>query len=258
MALIAGTVELDEVMSRLAAERPVFHSEADFQHAFAQTVYRLAPEVAIRLEVRQSSVPGGKGEYVDLICTGAVKTFIEFKYATARWTGADGITDEEFYVREHAAMDLIRKHFIFDVERLERFTTANPGANGLAVILTNAAPSGSPQPRPAETACSASTTPPPSPANSSGATTTTRPQTRLSAVPTPPNGTRTRPSPDHAAISDGSAGRSSDEPQDAHAPNGCRCDAPAVGQWSRVRTSFDAFSMRRSALEGITSGWSAQ
>lgn len=139
MALIAGTVELDAVMSRLATGRPVFHSEADFQHAFAQMVHRLAPEVAIRLEVRQQVTPGGKGEYVDLICTGPVKTFIEFKYATARWSGTDGITDERFYVREHAAMDLIRKHFIFDVERLERFTAANPGTTGLAVLLTNAA-----------------------------------------------------------------------------------------------------------------------
>src|SRR3546814_17919533 len=32
---LAGTVPVDEVLARLAARRPVFHSEADMQHAFA-------------------------------------------------------------------------------------------------------------------------------------------------------------------------------------------------------------------------------
>lgn len=35
MTIIAGSIDLSEVMQRLATVRKVFHSEADFQHAFA-------------------------------------------------------------------------------------------------------------------------------------------------------------------------------------------------------------------------------
>lgn len=35
MALIAGTVDVAVLLRTLALQRPVYHSEADFQHAFA-------------------------------------------------------------------------------------------------------------------------------------------------------------------------------------------------------------------------------
>lgn len=132
MELVGGRLPVGTVMDTLAAQRPVFHSEADFQFAFAQAVASLDPTMRIRLEVRQ---PGERGEYVDLGCTGDARSLIEFKYATARWTGSDGITDEDFHVRGHAAMDLARHGFIHDVYRLERFS--RPGTNGFAIMLTN-------------------------------------------------------------------------------------------------------------------------
>jgi hypothetical protein len=61
MTLIAGTVTLDVVIQRLADERPVFHSEADFEHAFGQVLHDLDPAPKIRLEVRQENA-----EYLDL------------------------------------------------------------------------------------------------------------------------------------------------------------------------------------------------
>ena len=134
VALIAGRLTLAEVMDELATDRPVFHSEADFQFAFAQAIVRAAPDVAIRLEARQS---GDRAEYVDLVARGTESTFIEFKYATATWAGTDGLTDEPFALRDHAAMDLTRLHFLHDVWRLERFVGDRPGANGFAVLLTN-------------------------------------------------------------------------------------------------------------------------
>src|SRR4051794_21367439 len=44
--------EVEHVMSALAERRPVFHSEADFQHAFAWELQRRHPEARIRLETR--------------------------------------------------------------------------------------------------------------------------------------------------------------------------------------------------------------
>jgi hypothetical protein len=131
MILIAGTVTLDVVMQRLADERPVFHSEADFEHAFGQVLHDLDPAPKIRLEVRQQNA-----EYLDLLAFGSAgRTAIEFKYVTAAWNGADPQTGETFRLRSHAADDLARRNFVFDIERLERFRAT--GGDGLAIVLTN-------------------------------------------------------------------------------------------------------------------------
>ena len=136
MELIGGRLGVDIVMARLASVRPVFHSEADFQFAFAQTVVAMDPAIRIRLEVPVRNRESGRAEYIDLVCLADMTTRIEFKYATQRWEGTDGLTDEPFMLREHAAMDLARHGFIHDVSRLERFTT-DPASNGFAVMLTN-------------------------------------------------------------------------------------------------------------------------
>ncbi|MFJ8834389.1 hypothetical protein, partial [Micromonospora aurantiaca] len=90
---IAGSVKLAAVMAELATVRPVFHSEADFQHAFAWTLHRLAPSVGVRLEVPQDGpqVLGRGRRHLDLLCLGADghRTAIELKYFTRLWVGAE-------------------------------------------------------------------------------------------------------------------------------------------------------------------------
>jgi len=39
MSFIAGAVDVDTVRARLSSVRRVFHSEADFQHAFAWVLH---------------------------------------------------------------------------------------------------------------------------------------------------------------------------------------------------------------------------
>jgi hypothetical protein len=136
MGLIGDRLVLADVMTRLASERPVFHSEADFQFAFAQTVWSLDPGIQLRLEVPARNQQTRRTEYIDLVCMADSVTRIEFKYATRQWEGTDGITEERYLLRDHAAMDLARHGFIHDVYRLERLTT-DPGSNGLAIMLTN-------------------------------------------------------------------------------------------------------------------------
>lgn len=131
--MIAEAVSLERVMSVLSQERPVFHSEADFQFSFAQTVTALTPEVRCRLERPIHNAATGRTEYLDLLCSGPDgETAIEFKYFTRFWNGVVG--GEAFQLRGHAATDLLRLHFVHDVVRLER--SVSPRA-GLAVLLTN-------------------------------------------------------------------------------------------------------------------------
>jgi len=44
--------EIEETMAALARVRPLFHSEADFQHAFAWQLHSADPDARIRLETR--------------------------------------------------------------------------------------------------------------------------------------------------------------------------------------------------------------
>ncbi|MFW6773171.1 hypothetical protein ACOACO_02720 [Nocardioides sp. CPCC 205120] len=134
MTPIAGSVDLATVMTNLSQQRPVFHSEADFQFALAQAIAAADSSIQVRLEVRQ---PAERAEYVDIVCrTKERRTLIELKYATASWRGEDG-QGEHFQLKNHAAYDLARRYFIHDVHRLERFTEPASNTDGLAVMLTN-------------------------------------------------------------------------------------------------------------------------
>jgi len=65
VTMVAGTVGLTEIMAALQQARPVFHSEADFQHAFAWAAHRLDESINVRLEVPQDD-----GERLDVLCFG--------------------------------------------------------------------------------------------------------------------------------------------------------------------------------------------
>jgi hypothetical protein len=132
-SLLAGAVDVSTVMGELSAARPVFHSEADFQHAFVWVLHGMEPGLNVRLEVRQA-----EREYVDLLCFGPRgRTVVEFKYFTATWAGADPATGEEFQLRNHEATDLARQGFVFDIARLEKFCAAHGTSNGVAIMVSN-------------------------------------------------------------------------------------------------------------------------
>lgn len=123
-------------MAHLASQRPVFHSEADFQFAFGQAVAALDDRIGIRLEVPQRA--GNRRTYVDLVCRHQQEvSFVEFKYVTRSWSGTDGRTEEPFELRAHEALDLARLYFIHDVTRLEGWVAQKVCDNGVAVLLTN-------------------------------------------------------------------------------------------------------------------------
>ena len=74
-------LDIQSVMKALSAQRKVFHSEADFQHAFAWELHLRQPEASIRLEkpLRTAS----KNLHLDFLFEHAGKSVaVELKYKT--------------------------------------------------------------------------------------------------------------------------------------------------------------------------------
>ena len=127
-------VDVHKIMGRLSHKRPVFHSEADFQHAFAWELHTAMPECTIRLELPLDV--GGKRLHLDLwASTAGTWAAIELKYKTRALSVE--VAGERFLLSGQAAQNLARYDFIKDIERLERITTIRHGAKGYAVFLTN-------------------------------------------------------------------------------------------------------------------------
>jgi hypothetical protein len=144
MTQIAGNqVNIIDLMANLAEKRPAFHSEADFQHAFAWSICEGDPRLTARLEIpvtaheRIDLLPDSRG-HIDLLLidteTGA-QTAIEFKYPTAAW--AETVRGESFRLKAHGATDLSSYDALKDLRRLESLVDAGSVQNGLLIMLTN-------------------------------------------------------------------------------------------------------------------------
>ncbi len=128
-------IDVHSLMPGLSKQRPIFHSEADFQHALAWHIHETIPESEIRLEfpVRTDEQ---NSKYLD-IWLSKMQVAIELKYFSTKLELNQG--GETYRLKEHAATDLARKHFVQDVKRLERLIQdrEHPARAGIAVLLTN-------------------------------------------------------------------------------------------------------------------------
>lgn len=127
-------IDILEVMKTLAVLRPVYHSEADFQHAFAWEVHRRIPSVEVRLEkpifINEETL------HLDLLFQLPGKTMaIELKYKTRKQDL--NIGGEDFQLAGHGAQDFGRYDFIKDIQRLEDITSHINDCEGWAILLTN-------------------------------------------------------------------------------------------------------------------------
>ena len=125
---------IDDVMRSLGAARPIFHSEADFQHAFAWELHQRRTDAAIRLE---RPVWGADGAmHLDFLMeTSDQAIAVELKYKTKKMRVE--LLDEVFETSAHAGQPLGRYDFIKDVWRLEQISTRFPHIEGWAILLTN-------------------------------------------------------------------------------------------------------------------------
>jgi hypothetical protein len=127
-------LDLDQILQTLAEKRPLFHSEADFQHALAWEIHKVIPTASIRLElpvrVDTSTV------HLDLLVECDHSRYpIELKYKAAAMTADIG--GEKFSLSNQSAQDTGRYDFLKDVTRLERYVTSVENSIGYAIFLSN-------------------------------------------------------------------------------------------------------------------------
>lgn len=123
-------------LQELSSERPLFHSEADFQHALAWELHRQSSEYSIRLERRVPKAHGGPGFAFDLWAVSSSQTLaVELKYKTR--TLEYTLKGEPYYLQNHGAQDIGRYDFLKDLSRLESVASSRLNVIGCAAFLTN-------------------------------------------------------------------------------------------------------------------------
>lgn len=130
---VAGGVDLGEALAHLAATRPIFHSEADFQLALAWELQLRDPMMRVRLETRPEP-----GTHLDIACDRpdlGSSTALELKYLTRLWSGLNN--GEQFELKNHGAQDIRGYDVVKDISRVERFVQGHPGRNGGVLVVSN-------------------------------------------------------------------------------------------------------------------------
>jgi hypothetical protein len=125
---------LGEAMDSLASQRGIFHSEADFQHAFAWQVQTTHPNASLRLEKR---VAGSPNIELDLLIElEGVRVGVELKYPRRSMTAE--VAGERFILAT-GADDHGRYFAVQDIARLERLVVEDIIDSGALLLLTNVA-----------------------------------------------------------------------------------------------------------------------
>ena len=126
-------LDIAKLMLGLSKARPIFHSEADFQHAFAWQIHENLPDCQIRLEYNPRPAQK-KRMYLD-VWVRSLRVAIELKYLTRKleleWE------NELFALRNQAAQDISRYDYCKDVQRLEQVAVEGIAKAGIAILLTN-------------------------------------------------------------------------------------------------------------------------
>jgi hypothetical protein len=133
--MLVGALPLAAVLDHLSADKPIFHSESDFQHSLAGIVGKLAPAVRVELEWRPMADRRWRIDLSLVDGTSRERVLVELKYATRRL--AANVGGERYEVKDHAAQDITRHDFIKDVLRLETLVNSGVADRGLAILLTN-------------------------------------------------------------------------------------------------------------------------
>ena len=131
--------DMHEVMKDLAVRRPIFHSEADFQHALAWAIHEKHKKCKIRLEYKFAFAAD---EYTDMVVKDEKNMPIvamELKYKTKKTMPSDISYDNEtFKLTNQAAHNHGRYDFWKDVRRMEIAAIEKKMVReGYAIFLTN-------------------------------------------------------------------------------------------------------------------------
>lgn len=127
-------MNVQDLLQKLAIQRPLFHSEADFQFAFAWLIQKYIPDAIIRLE--RPFHRNEHSSYLDIWVSLPQQNYaIELKYKTCKT--AVEIDGEKFYLRNHSAQDLGSYDVLKDVQRLEYLASTRVETTGYCIFITN-------------------------------------------------------------------------------------------------------------------------
>ena len=127
-------INIKDALNKLSRKRPVFHSEADFQHSLAWEIHEMYPNLNIRLEKREEI--NGEELYLDaFIFKNSKICALELKYKTKNLDVT--ISNEKYHLKNQGAQDIARYDFCKDIKRLEKVLKKHPNSIGFAIFLTN-------------------------------------------------------------------------------------------------------------------------
>ena len=127
-------VEIGEILFALAKQRPIFHSEADFQHAFAWEIHQRLPMASVRLELPVQV--RNRFLHIDVwVAYQSAVLAVELKYKTRGLSIQVG--NEQYHLKNQSAQDIGRYDFLKDVQRLEWVGAQHRSFTGYAILLTN-------------------------------------------------------------------------------------------------------------------------
>jgi hypothetical protein len=127
-------INIEQIMKNLAIKRPIFHSEADFQHAFAWEIHSMYLKSKIRLEYPHTTE--NNRIYLDLLVKDEPTYYaIELKYIKKSLNVI--IDDEKYQLTSNDALDLARYDYVKDISRLEQVAHHFDNTVGIAIMLTN-------------------------------------------------------------------------------------------------------------------------
>jgi len=127
-----------KVLSCLRKKRSIFHSEADFQHAFAWKIHEMLPFAGVRLE--KPVLVGRRSLHIDVwVDYKDVILAVELKYKTRRLTVniGKGKYREKYSLKNQGGQVIGRYDFLKDTQRLEQVVAKYQNSIGYAVLLTN-------------------------------------------------------------------------------------------------------------------------
>ena len=132
---MSARLDLAAALAALAEERPVFHSEADFQHSLAWVIREQHEDIEVRLE-RPVTLDGQRGHVDIWVRDSDGEKAIELKY----WAREGDLTvaDEGFQHRGWSG-DIDRCGFWKDVARIERLIAVGSAEGGYVVAIANVA-----------------------------------------------------------------------------------------------------------------------
>ncbi|BCW95794.1 MAG: hypothetical protein WHS44_07430 [Fimbriimonadales bacterium] len=136
-------IDVPQLLESLSRERPVFHSEADFQFALALAMHQHHPQLTIRME--KTEIINNQNARVDIFAYAKGQVaLMELKYWARALRVQVQLADDEFEtysLSNRGAQLLGRYDFFRDLMRLEtlvqKYARKNIEAVGYTVVLTN-------------------------------------------------------------------------------------------------------------------------